>query len=396
MAAAASDRVSDDAINAALATSSPAISRSISDADQHEPLRQQEREQEQEQEQEQQQQLDWGWLWSAAFLVLIGICTLLAISRHRLGRHLKAFERQVDQAVRQWQLDMRMELPRQNTAASIGASINRIFERFHDRWHQSENQRQILEAVMFSMTEGVIAIDQNERLVRINQAAAAALRVTPAWALGRSIQEVVRNASLQDLIMSVLVTGVPAEDDIVLYVEHETRPGITLPRFLQVHANRLDDLSGNQIGAMLVFTDVTRLRHLEAMRSDFVANVSHEVRTPLTAIRGAVETITDAQLDEGLPPDLARFLKIIERQSGRLQSIMEDLLNLARIEQPRGDGQHLDREVAPIRPILCAAIEMSEHHALSKRIEFTIDCDPGLTGWVHQVLLEQALTNLID
>lgn len=338
----------------------------------------------------------WAWLLAAACLLLLGIAAGAVWSRQRLVRNLRGCEAEIEQALRQWNLDRRLALPQQPIAARMATTVNRVFERFHDRWRTSENQRRVLEAVMFSMIEGVLAVDQGERLIRINQAAANVLRVNPEWALGRSIQEVVRNASVQALIVSVLRTGEPAEEDIVLYMENEGRPGVTVPRFLQVHVNRLDDLSGAQIGALLVFSDVTRLRHLEAMRTDFVANVSHEVRTPLTAIKGAVETILDAELHDDLPPDLTRFLRIIERQSSRLQSIMEDLLNLARIEQPRMDGQHLDREMTAIRPVLAAAVELCEHNAQAKNVQIAIECDPQLQGWVHQVLLEQALVNLID
>ena len=101
--------------------------------------------------------------------------------------------------------------------------------------------------------------------------------------------------------------------------------------FLQAHGTPLRDSAGQDIGALVVLNDMTRLQRLENIRRDFVANVSHELKTPITAIKGSVETLLGGAVED--KEDMQRFLEIIARQSDRLNAIIEDLLALSRIEQ---------------------------------------------------------------
>lgn len=136
-----------------------------------------------------------------------------------------------------------------------------------------------------------------------------------------------------------------------------------------------------------------RLHKLEAMRSDFVANVSHEVKTPVSAIKAAVETM---QSDPTMAPqDMERFTKIIARQADRLSAIVDDLLSLARIEQHAGQI-YAELQSEPIAPVIEAACETCSVHAEEKQIRLKRTCDPELVAPINAPLLEQATVNLID
>jgi two-component system phosphate regulon sensor histidine kinase PhoR len=144
---------------------------------------------------------------------------------------------------------------------------------------------------------------------------------------------------------------------------------------------------------VIVLNDVTEMERLENVRRDFVANVSHELKTPVASIKGFVETLLDGAGDD--PHDRRRFLDIIARQADRLASIIEDLLALSRIEQSENAG-NLPRERVRIADLLAAATDDCLPRAQERSILFSVDCAPGLEALVNAPLVEQALINLID
>lgn len=260
-----------------------------------------------------------------------------------------------------------------------------------ERFAAVERRRSELEAVLSSMVEGVAAIDTEERVISLNRAAAQMLSLDPQRAVGRPIQEVVRNASLQSLVAAALddQTHSPVIGELSLRLS----PGSsTDDRSIQVHAAPVRDAQGQRAGAVVVLHDITRLRRLESVRKDFVANVSHEIKTPVSAIKAAVETLLD---DEAMPAAPRRnFTGIIARQTDRLDVIIEDLLSLTRLEQ---DGVEVadDLDACLIAPVIRAACETCHAKAQAKSITLDIDADP-LSARVVPTLLEQALVNLID
>ncbi len=164
-------------------------------------------------------------------------------------------------------------------------------------------------------------------------------------------------------------------------------------RFLTAYGNVLRNALEEQIGVLVVFRDVTRLRHLENVRRDFVANASHELRSPVTSIKGFVETLLEGGLEDRANAE--RFLRIILDQANRLGAIINDILSLARVEKESAD-QSVVLERGPIRQVLDAAVGMCQRQAAAKSIALAVDCDPQLAADINPSLLEQAVTNLID
>ena len=132
-----------------------------------------------------------------------------------------------------------------------------------------------------------------------------------------------------------------------------------------------------KIGALIVLHDVTRLRRLENVRRDFVANVSHELKTPITSIKGFVETLIDGALDDR--ENAARFLEIVSRQVNRLDAIIEDLLTLSRLE--KGSEEQASRlEPGSVRNVLQAAIEMCEQEGRRQEHRCPVGVPAGSDG----------------
>ena len=142
-----------------------------------------------------------------------------------------------------------------------------------------------------------------------------------------------------------------------------------------------------------MFNDVTQLRRLEDMRRDFVANVSHEIKTPLTAIKGFVETLRLGEVDK--PEESERFLGIIQKHVDRLSFIVEDLLSLSRIEQ-EDERKTIQIEIGKILDVLKSAVQICRSKAEDKKIEIKHTCEAHLTSSFDSSLLEQAVVNLLD
>jgi two-component system phosphate regulon sensor histidine kinase PhoR len=269
--------------------------------------------------------------------------------------------------------------------AAVTEAMNRMANQLGERIATVERQRSELEAIMSSMVEGVVAIDGNETVISLNAAGAQLLGVTPERALGRSIQEVGRHPQLTELAQSVLGGAARLERDVQV--------GPQTDIWLQVRASGLRDPDGARIGALLVLNNITRLRKLETMRRDFVANVSHELKTPITSIKGFVETIIDEPPDD--EADLRRFLDIVRRQADRLDSIITDLLALSRLEQD-AEGGGIELADSALAQVLERVIRDLTARRPEQALRVRLECPGAVRAPLNAPLLEQAVTNLIE
>ncbi len=276
--------------------------------------------------------------------------------------------------------------------AALAESLNIMAGQLADRLSTVIRQRNELGAVHGSMVEGVLAIDREQNILSLNRAASAMLSLDATSAIGRSVYEAVRNAELQQVIQQTLEKDSTVAGEMTLF-EPGTEPNEPEERTIQLQSALLRDDDGQRIGLVLVLHDVTQLRRLESVRQDFVGNVSHEVKTPVSAIKAAVETLSDLPDRDG--EDAQRFLQIISRQSDRLSAIVDDLLSLARIEQA-GEGGLQDTRPAPLWPVVTAAIETCQIGADAKQIHLHAEGDQCVQALISEQLLTQAVVNLID
>ncbi|MFZ2088922.1 MAG: ATP-binding protein [Desulfobaccales bacterium] len=320
---------------------------------------------------------------SSLGIILLAAGLSLWLSR-RLTRPLEEFRRGAERFARG---DLSRKLPRPDLGelVSLGETMNHMASQLDERIGTILRQRQEQEAVLASMVEGVIAVDSRSRVISLNRAATKLLGLDPAFVIQRSITEVVENPDLQWFVTRSLAASEPIEGEITVQGEK--------PRFLQAHGTTLKDSQGKAFGVLIVVHDVTRLRQLENARRDFVANVSHELKTPITSIKGFVETLLEGAIAD--PEHAEEFLRIIGRQADRLGAIIEDLLSLSRIEQEAEQGKiHLAGR--KIKTVLKAAILACNTRSNSKKINVSLVCPDELRARINGPLLEQAVINLID
>ena len=327
-------------------------------------------------------------IYGRTALAGLGIAALAAVIGYlrarSLGRALQRVQAGAE-AIADGDLGVRLAAAETEEIAAVTAAMNRMANQLGERIATIERQRGELEAVLSSMAEGVVAVDNTETVIGLNAAGAQLLGVDATRATGRSIQEVGRHPELTRLAQAVLAGEAPAEQDVQV--------GPLADTWLQVRATGLRGPDGSRLGALLVLDNVTRLRKLETMRRDFVANVSHELKTPITSIKGFVETIIDEPpADEA---DLQRFLEIIRRQSDRLDSIITDLLALSRLEQD-AEGGGMEVASTPLAGVLERVVRDLAARRPEHAARVSVDCNAKVTAPLNAPLLEQAVGNLVD
>jgi two-component system phosphate regulon sensor histidine kinase PhoR len=281
--------------------------------------------------------------------------------------------------------------------SALGRALDQLAENLSGTVTQLRDERDLLGRILESMEEGVLVLDDQRRIVLLNRALSSMLLVhplttgrvpqegasggSPLDVAGKSILEITLNPNLDELLDHAIARPPRATKEIDV--------GDLKPRRLLVRATRL---TGAPWGFLLVFVDVTEVRRLESLRRDFVANVSHELRTPVAAVRSAAETLRSAVPRDPAAAD--RFLGIIERNAGRLQSLVEDLLDLSRIE-----SREYRLNLEPLDPtkIVADVLGLFRERAEARHIELRTSVSPGLPQLTtDRRALEQVLVNLVD
>lgn len=307
-----------------------------------------------------------AWLYSREF----------SSSMTNLIRNASAFARGEDYE------RLYVERPRELRLLSL--ALNKLYEQLEDRIGTVNQQRDELAAILSGMVEAVIVLD-DQLLVRTMNPAAQNLFPSDKPFVGNSLIAQCRNSLLDEFARRLLAdTAGEPRTEIVLR---------NLETVLQIQGACLRDAEGRTWGLVLVMIDITPLKRLEAMRRDFVANVSHELKTPITNILGYVETLADGAVDD---PGRARpFLETIQRHAHRLNLIVDDLLILTRLENsPPQEGERRPVNLVDLVP---AVLPILADKAQAKGVVVETQLPEGpLTLSAYPLLLEQALVNLLD
>lgn len=228
----------------------------------------------------------------------------------------------------------RIEVTGTDEVAQAAGAFNAMADGLAARIDTITGERNKLRAILSGMSEGLIAVERDERVVHINEVAARILQVPVEGILGHPVWELVRVPEVNEALEECVRSMSPTRQEVTL-------PRRPTDRVVELHAAPLFDARGRRAGAVIVLNDVTQIRRLESMRRDFVANVSHELKTPLAAIKGLCETILDDQ--DGMPAEVQRrFLGKINGQAERLDNLVADLLILSRMDWEEGSGSSLE------------------------------------------------------
>ena len=328
--------------------------------------------------------------WMAAIISSLFIAALAVVSARMGATVMKPVEALMGAATH-WsagELDTRVPRFRDPDLSNLTETMNTMAADLSDRMQAMEQQQGELSAILDGMNEAVIAIDADLSIRRVNKNAKELFgsRGDKGTSTGLQRQALIQacgSSSLDALARRCIDHHAPQEAEIILY-------GDTTSTVLAYAAPL--GMEDGRLGVILVLNDITRIKRLERVRRDFVANVSHELRTPITLIKGFIETLEDGAIRN--PEEAARFMGIIRRHADRMASIIEDLLTLARMENP--ERGRLNMHFFHVRDVIGKATESLGDRPAAKSVAILVDCPPELGITANEGLLEQALVNLLD
>jgi two-component system phosphate regulon sensor histidine kinase PhoR len=282
--------------------------------------------------------------------------------------------------------------------ADLALDIASMAMELRARLEEAEAEGRERAAILDGMAEAVLALDAGLRIRMANAAARSLFGLGGAepggpGGEGLPLLRVTRSTELQGIAENCLATGAPIEAEVSVYGGEETC-------FRAFAAPLRRGGKGGEgptaiVGEVIVLDDITRRKRLERVRQDFVANVSHELRTPIQLIKGFTEALADGLAEDGLEDreKAGRFLGIMSRNASRMESLVADLLTLARLEQ---GGFALKRGEQELRPLIEEAVAAVGPKAERKGIPVTVVCPEGLRASLNAGLFVQALVNLLD
>ena len=321
----------------------------------------------------------WRIIWLGCGVALV----LAFILSNALAARMSAAVGELTDAARRMtegDLEVRTRLAGHDELAGLGQALDRLAGSLATTLGELRTERDLQRRILEAMHEGVVVVDRDGRIVLVNPALRSTL-LLGADAIGKLLIETVRHAELD----TVVDRAREAPDDPPVEIE---LPGLK-PRRLLVQAA---PLSGDDEGLLLVFVDVTELRRLESLRRDFVANASHELRTPIAAVRSATETLQTGALED--PVAANRFLDIIERNAQRLQSLVEDMLELSKLES---NEFKLKRERVELQRVVPIVLALFRERAEKKGVRLGAELAAGLPAVEGDPrALEHVLSNLVD
>ncbi len=317
---------------------------------------------------------------AAVLVTMAGVVTAIVASRDSVQRQLQLLARRTRGRIEGAPALPSSEEDTLDEVANLAGAIDSLHARLNEQNAQLTQEARTLTAVLDGMIEGIWVTDAEGTVVRHNDALREMLQPGNGGIVGQRPLALIRNEELNEAVMRACREGTSSRLELTL-------EGL-FPRTLAI---RVTPLGKDLPGSAAVFNDVTELRRLEKVRKDFVANVSHELRTPITAIRGYSETLQSGALkDAEVAP---KMVEIIHRQSERLSELVEDLLELSRLE-----SREVKLKIAnvPLAVAASRAAETVKPKAAGKNIHLELQVPPELVASGDERAVEQVLLNLLD
>ena len=274
-------------------------------------------------------------LVQSVLIVLIPSLAIALLFSYRLSAPIRKME-QFTERLRKGEGPGTLMIESSDEMGQLARNINYLVEELEARIRSLGEEKGKVEAAFASAIEGVIILDSRDRIEAVNRSMREMLGNRYGDVMGKTPIEAFRNIELQRALDGFKASGSPVFQEITLGEEN--------PVILDVNISSIRGMAASDGKTMMVFHDVTRLKKLEQIRVDFVANVSHEIKTPLTAILGYIETLQEGAIEDR--ETARKFLSTISRHAQRLNRLLEDLLTLSNIEL--GDLRFHFESVAPI------------------------------------------------
>ena len=291
---------------------------------------------------------------------------------------------QLAQKITQGDFNSRLSLMRKDELGDLANYLNQMSFELQNKINEVTRDKNELKAMLSSMIEGVIVINRNEKIVLLSAPVYEMLELRSREVIGKPYWEVIRNEEINSLLEEAMVQKHSVQKEITIIAPEERQFSV------QVSSVLLE--SGDLSGVVAVFHDITELKKMAKVRAEFVANVSHEFKTPLTTIRGFVETLKDGAVND--KEKSRKFLDIILKHTERLEYLVNDLLSLASMESQE---LRLDFEKVPVPALIDSVVGLYKQQLEQKqqRLELKIPKDLPLIQ-ADRLKIEQVFTNLLD
>ena len=264
----------------------------------------------------------------------------------------------------------------------LASTLNKMAKKLEDKINEIEIKNQHLLAIFESMVEGILVVDKTSRIISVNTTVEKIFNISKKDLEGKIFLEAIRNNGLSDIISKVLKTGEFTWCELSLMWP--------VQKIFQINASPVFE-KGIVSGCLLVIHDMTEIRRLETMRRDFVANVSHELKTPLTSIKGFLETLLEGALDD--KENNRRFLIIMQNHTERLNKLVDDLLSLSHLESKE---MLLKKDIFNLRQQVEKVITNYEVQLKNRDIKIKNELPISISVNADKDKLEGVFTNLID
>lgn len=280
----------------------------------------------------------------------------------------------------------RVKVNSKDELGQLGETFNKMAEELEKTVVDLTDKNIKMNSIVNSMTEGIVAVDTNNKVILINSIACKLFGISnKSKAIGTNILEVIRNNQINSLLQETIRDNVSKVDEIYIGPPEE--------KYLRIYTNPIkpSNSSARNTGGIITVQDITNIKKLEQIRTEFVSNVTHELKTPLTSIRGFVETLRGGAINDKQVAD--KFLEIIDIEADRLYMLINDILQLSEIESMEEESNiatyKLKSILSDILPILQKAAE-------KKGVKIIDEVDESIEITANQNRIKQMLINLID
>lgn len=320
-------------------------------------------------------------LWGLSILFIIAAIVSYRIA-HNLTRPLEKITRVAHQ-ITHMNYQSRVKIRKKDEIGQLGQAINTMADSLQLQMNRILEDESRLKSVLENMMSGIVMIDREERIVLLNRSAEEFLGFSTDELLGKKYNEAKQQFEFTQLISECIESGDHIRDEMIFYFPEE--------RILEVNVSPMSQANEEWAGVLIVLHNITAVRRLERMRSEFVANVSHELKTPIAAVKGFAETLLAGAMDD---KEIAKqFLQIIFDESERLNRLIGDILELSKIESKR-----IPLHFSPVEmhSLVERSLHMMRSEAEKKQISLEMIVDEDIYIEADEDRIRQILINLLS
>ncbi|MDD4569893.1 MAG: histidine kinase dimerization/phospho-acceptor domain-containing protein, partial [Tepidanaerobacteraceae bacterium] len=323
----------------------------------------------------------WGIILSSTLIGLLIAFFMSTVFSKKITKPIEEVA-QAAKGIAQGNYDMKIPIRTSGEIKILAESFNHMAENLHKTISELKDGKHKTEAVLGSMAESLIAVDNQCRIIMMNSAAEKLFKIKRNEVLSRHLLEMLRNRELYDLVNEVLTTKKNVNQELKIITSEEK---IFYINIVPINAEK-------SYGAVAILRDITDLRKLEKVRTEFVANVSHELKTPLTSISGFVETLLDGAYKS---QDHCRyFLGIIKQESDRMTRLINELLYFSRIET---SGTPINKTPVDMIEVVMKALSVLQTSINEKMHKVSLDLPDNIKPILsNEDSLLQIIINLLD